>query len=60
MVTVEIIIRDEEGEVIERQMKGLELGDWHFEQIEHSVEKWKQATLPEIESALLKKSRKGR
>ena len=60
MVTVEVIIRDEEGEVLVRQIKGLELADWHFEQIERSVESWKQTTLPEIEGALLKKTGKTR
>ena len=58
MVTVEVIIRDEEGEVLVRQIKGLELADWHFEQIERSVESWKQTTLPEIEGVLLKKTGK--
>lgn len=58
MVTVEVIVRDEEGEVISQQIKGLELGEGRFEHIEQAVEVWKQITLPEIEAALLKKTDK--
>lgn len=60
MVTVEVIIRDEAGEVISQQIKGLELGDGRFEQIEQAVEVWKQTTLPEMEAELLKKNRERR
>lgn len=56
MVSIEVVIRDEAGNVIMQQIKGLELDSWHFEQIERSVEGWKQTTLPEIERALLKKT----
>lgn len=58
MVSIEVVIRDEAGNVIMQQIKGLELDSWHFEQIERSVEGWKQTTLPEIERALLKKTGK--
>ena len=58
MVSIEVVIRDEAGNVIMQQIIGLELDSWHFEQIERSVEGWKQTTLPEIEGALLKKTGK--
>jgi hypothetical protein len=60
MVTIEVIIRDEEGEVISQQSKEMELGNGRFEEIERAVERWKQATLPEIEAELLKKNRSKR
>ena len=44
MVSIEVVIRDEAGNVIMQQIKGLELDSWHFEQIERSVEGWKQTT----------------
>lgn len=44
MVTVEAIIWDEAGEVISQQIKGLELGDGRFEQIEQAVEGWPMAS----------------
>lgn len=56
MVTVEVIVRDEEGGVISQQTSGLELGEWRFENIERAVEQWKQATLPVMEAELLKKT----
>lgn len=58
MVTVEVIIRDEAGQLISERTTSMELGNGHLEAIEKAVEQWKQAVLPEMEADLLKKNKR--
>ena len=56
MATIEIIIRDERGQIIpgqHQQRYELDLGQGGFSEIEGAVEGFKQAVLADIEAALL-------
>ena len=56
MATIEVILRDDEGNVIgtgTSQTYSLDLGQQTLHDIEGSVEQFKQQALPEIEQILL-------
>lgn len=57
MATIEIIIRDNEGKIINEKTKRehkLDIGDGKFHSIEGEVEKLKKEVLADIEADLLK------
>jgi hypothetical protein len=59
MATIEIIIRDEDGNIInasERRKYELNLGNSSFNDIEGAVESFKKASLPDISADLLKEA----
>ena len=58
MYTIEVIIRNEQGEEVLAQIKRLELSEGGFESIEQAIERWKQETLPEWAAMMLKKNKR--
>ena len=59
MATIEIIIRDDDGNVIsssERRKYQLNLGNSSFNDLEGAVESFKKAALPDISADLLKET----
>ena len=59
MATIEIIIRDEDGNIInasERRKYELNLGNSSFNDIEGAVGSFKKASLPDISADLLKEA----
>lgn len=57
MATIEVILRDDEGNVLGPCAESrylLELGEYTLDEIEGEVERFKQQALPEIEQALLR------
>lgn len=57
MATIEVILRDDEGNLIRSstsQTYQVELGQHTLHEIEGGVETFKQEALPDIEQALLK------
>ncbi|MEM9093107.1 MAG: hypothetical protein AAGC93_30815 [Cyanobacteria bacterium P01_F01_bin.53] len=56
MATIEVILRDDDGNVIgasTNQSYGMDLGQQTLHEIEGEVERFKQQALPEIEKTLL-------
>lgn len=58
MYSIEVIIRNEQGEEVLVQIKELELAKGGFESIEQALERWKQESLPDWEAMLLKKNKR--
>ena len=59
MATIEIIIRDDQGNIIEgraRKAYKLDLGNQSFNAIEAAVGKFKNVALPELKADLLKEA----
>jgi uncharacterized protein with ACT and thioredoxin-like domain len=54
MKRVEILVRDEAGEVISEQTFALEIGSGQFHEIEQAVEALKRAALPQLEGDVLR------
>jgi hypothetical protein len=54
MKRVEILVRDEAGEVISEQTFALEVGSGQFHEIEQAVEGLKRAALPQREGDVLR------
>ena len=57
MTTIEVILRDDEGELISSSKSHtyeVELGEQTLHEIEGGVERFKQKVSPEIEQTLLK------
>jgi hypothetical protein len=54
MKRVEILVRDEAGEVISEQAFALEVGSGQFHEIEQAVEALKREALPQLEGDVLR------
>lgn len=61
MATIEIIIRDNSGNILnqdEKKCYDLEVGNQSFHEIEGAVESFKQAVLPDVTKELLSQAQK--
>ena len=57
MASIEVIIRDEEGNIIsQKPAKQVNLKNANLDSIEADVEEWRKETLPEIEAQLLQQA----
>lgn len=57
MASIEIIIRDDDGNVIsQKPAKAVDLKDANLDKIEAEVENWRKAALPEIAAGLLEQA----
>ena len=56
MATIEVTLRDEQGNVIGSRTYPMELGQQTLHEIEGEVERFKQQALPEIEQTLLEQA----
>jgi hypothetical protein len=62
MATIEVIIRDDEGNVIgneDKRIYTIGIGKTSFHEIEGAVEQFKRKALPDIEAELLEAAQKG-
>lgn len=59
MASIEVIIRDEEGNIIsQKAAKQVNLKNANLDSIEADVEEWRKEALPEIEAQLLQQAQK--
>lgn len=57
MASIEVIIRDDDGNIIsQKPAKQVNLKNANLDSIEADVEQWRKDTLPEIESELLQQA----
>lgn len=57
MASIEVIIRDEEGNIIsQKPAKQVNLKNANLDSIEADVEEWRKEALPEIEAQLLQQA----
>lgn len=57
MASIEVIIRDEEGNIIsQKPAKQVNLKNGNLDSIEADVEEWRKEALPEIEAQLLQQA----